>query len=124
MKPAKMTKMRKQNCPACGVLLNAASDPLNECSPAPGDITVCCNCRTILAFGEAMDLRMANKEELIEVADELNRITGRLNKTKYSLLNTPNGPGLLCHQCGHSNCNPHDIDNLYCGFCHQFLADI
>lgn len=124
MKPIKMTKTRKQNCPACGVLLTAASDPLNECSPGPGDITICCNCRTLLAFGEAMDLRLANQEEINQVADELNKITGKLNQNKFSLLNTPDGSGLLCHLCGHSSCNPHDIEHLYCGHCHKFLTDL
>jgi hypothetical protein len=123
MKPAKMTKTRKQDCPVCGLSLNAASDPLNDCSPTPGDITICASCRTILAFCEAMDLRLATQEEINQVENELKQIIMKLEYKTYTLLNTPNGSGILCHHCGNGSSNPHDVQNRYCGHCHRFLDD-
>lgn len=117
----KMTYTRKQDCPSCGILLNAASHFEGEASPEPGDVTVCATCKTILTFGEAMDLRLATQEEINEAEKELNKTTQLLNNRKYTLINTPKGPGILCHLCGQSSSNPHDIENRYCVFCHQFL---
>jgi hypothetical protein len=123
IKTAKMTKTRKQNCPSCGILLNAVSDFFGEASPEPGDITVCANCKTILTFCEAMDLRLTTQEEINEVENKLNKTTQQLANRKYTLINTPKGLGILCHLCGKSSSNPHDIENRYCDFCHQFLED-
>jgi hypothetical protein len=122
MNQLKMTKIRKQECLICGLLLNAASS-LNDCYPEPGDITICANCRTILAFGEAMDLRLATPEEINEVENQLKQVTMELENKTYSLLNTPNSSGILCHLCGNSSSNPHDVQNRYCGHCHKFLDD-
>jgi len=123
MKPAKMTRTRKQTCPVCGILLNAASHFDGESSPEPGDMTVCSVCKTILAFGEAMDLRLATPEEIKEVEEELNQTINQLDNRKYTLINTPQGLGILCHLCGNSSSNSHDVENRYCGSCHQFLED-
>jgi predicted RNA-binding Zn-ribbon protein involved in translation (DUF1610 family) len=123
MNSAKMTKTRKQNCPSCGIILNVASDLSGEYSPEPGDITICAKCQTILAFGEAMDFRPATADEIKLVENEINLVRERFTQSNYTLLNTPNGPGILCHECGHSSSNLHDIENRYCGHCHKFLND-
>ena len=117
----KMTKTRKQECPACGERINAASSPFGDVSPEPGDITICACCRIILAFGEAMDLRLATDDEIKEVEEQLNQITQELKENPYSIINTPSGLAILCHHCGISSSNPHDVENHYCGHCHQFL---
>lgn len=116
-----LIKVRKQNCPSCGILLNAASDFYGKFSPQPGDITICANCRTILAFEEAMDLRMATAEEINLVKQDLDKISEKLEQKRYTILATPNGPAILCHQCGISSSNLNDIKHRYCGNCHQFL---
>jgi predicted Zn-ribbon and HTH transcriptional regulator len=121
MQPIKMTKTRKQECPACGNKINAASSPFGDASPEPGDITICAYCRKVLTFGEAMDLRLATDDEIKEVEKELNQVTQTLKKA-YSLINTPNGVEILCHQCGYTSSNPNDVKHRYCGHCHQFLT--
>ncbi len=118
-----MTKTRKQNCPSSGILLNATSHLDGEASPEPGDITICATCKTILIFGEAMDLRLATQEEIKEAEKELNNTINQLDNAKYTLIKTSESLGILCHLCGISSSNPNDIKHHYCGSCHQFLDD-
>lgn len=33
-------------------------------------------------------------------------------------------PTITCPQCGRSSAHPKDIENRYCGACHQFHADM
>ena len=113
-------KARKQQCPACKTVLNAASNPLNDQPPEPGDMSVCVVCKNILVFGEAMDLRLATEEEIKDVTKELEKVTDIVSK-RYSITTTPEGDCILCHQCGMTSYNMNDIKNGYCGHCHEFL---
>lgn len=124
MKPKKMIQMRKQSCPVCHILLNAASHLTGDYSPEPGDLTICATCRTVLVFGDVMDLLLAPQEEIDKIQNELGAVMENIRQSSYSLLDTPDGPGLLCHQCGYSSSNPHDVENRYCGHCHTFLNDL
>ncbi len=56
-----MTK--KDLCPQCGTLLNAASTLEGRFTPKPGDVTVCAYCSTFLKFDEFMFLRILPDEE-------------------------------------------------------------
>ena len=116
----KMIPTRKQECPFCGKLLNAASS-LQENLPIPGDITICAACLAVLKFGDAMDLCLATPEEIKEVEQDLAQYANYINKQKYSLTDAPKGSAILCHLCGNTSHNKNDIENLYCGYCHQFL---
>jgi hypothetical protein len=118
----KMTKTRKQDCPACGNKLNDSSHPSGDCSPGPGDITICAFCRKILAFGDAMDLRLATDDEITEVGRELNLVFKKLTENPYSIISTPSGKGILCHCCGNISYSIFDVENRYCGHCHRFLT--
>jgi RNase P subunit RPR2 len=113
-------RARKQQCPVCETVLNAATNPFDDGHPEPGDITVCVVCRTVLVFGEAMDFRLATAEEISEVVPELVEIAHQLSK-KYSITTTPDGECITCHQCGKTSYNMNDIKNGYCGHCHEFI---
>lgn len=121
MKPLNFIRIRKQECPACGLKLNGASDPLNDNAPSPGDLTLCAGCKTMLSFGEAMDLRLATQAEINKVEIELGMVNKDFLQKTYSLLNTPQGPAILCHACGKTSFNKNDINNRYCKHCYTFL---
>jgi hypothetical protein len=51
-------------CPACGVVLDAATSPQDrQLRPRPGDYSVCMYCATPLVFTEDGDLRRMTAEE-------------------------------------------------------------
>jgi hypothetical protein len=120
--PYKLLNTRKQNCPNCGIKINASHNKSNE-SPKPGDVTICCKCRSILQFDEAMGLEMAPQSVIDEVNEEIEENKKMLTTQKYTLLLAWDGLAILCHQCGFSSSNKHDVENRYCGNCHEFLDD-
>ena len=115
-KVIKTTQTRKQSCPVCGLFLTATTSYEGE-YPKPGDVTVCVKCRKVLVFGEAMDLELAGENIIAEVKERLEAVNRRLG-SKYTLLQN----GILCHKCGKTSFNKKDIENLYCGNCHEFLG--
>lgn len=55
-------------CPACGYVLDAASNVDGATAgPAPGDLTVCIGCGTILAFTESMQMVVLEQLDLDRV---------------------------------------------------------
>jgi len=112
---------RKQNCPSCDNKINSASsEDSNEC-PKPGDFSFCLNCRTILVFGDAMDLRLATPEEKEMIREDLDEALARLDSRKFSILESSEGESILCHKCGHSSSNKNDISEKYCSHCKEWL---
>lgn len=57
-------KTKPAVCPKCFTKLGAASSPLQEQAPKPGDYTVCGICETILQFTNARDLRIADLKSI------------------------------------------------------------
>jgi len=113
---------RKQNCPSCDNRINSASsEDSNEC-PKPGDFSLCLNCRTILVFGDAMDLRLATSEEKEMVREDLDEALARLDSRRFSILESSEGESILCHKCGHSSSNKNDVKEKYCNHCKEFLV--
>jgi hypothetical protein len=48
----------------------------------------------------------------------------KAHETRYLLTEDENGiPGILCKQCGKVSYHAKDVENRYCGHCHEFLAD-
>jgi hypothetical protein len=121
MDTVKLFNARKQGCPMCDLPINAASLVSGEGSPGPGDITVCVHCKAILTYGEAMELQPAKPEAIEALRPTLTRIIDNLTQTPYTVIDTPDGPAILCHACGNTSYNRKDTDNHYCGHCHKFL---
>lgn len=50
----------------------------------------------------------------------------RARETNYYLLTDDETgiPGILCRQCGKISYHAKDVENRYCGHCHQFLAEL
>jgi hypothetical protein len=117
-----MVPTRKQNCPVCGIQINASHNERNE-SPSPGDVTICCKCRSILQFDEAMGLEIAPQFVIDLVSPEIKELEKTLVTKKYTLLEAYDGLSIMCHQCGFSSANKHDVENKYCGNCHTFLDE-
>ena len=119
--PYKLIPTRKQSCPVCGLNINASHNERNE-TPKPGDVTICCKCRNILQFDEAMDLEIAPQFVIDMVNAVLEENKRTLSTKKYTLLLAWDGLSIMCHQCGISSSNKHDVENRYCGNCHEFLG--
>ena len=119
---SKMVPIRKQNCPVCGLELNVSHNKHNE-SPEPGDVTICCKCRSILVFDEAMELEIAPQFVIDEVNEAIEENKKRLSTQKYTLLLSSDKLSIMYHQCGFSSSNKKDVENRYCGNCHEFLDD-
>ena len=117
----KSVPTRKQNCPVCGLNLNAASNEKNNESPKPGDVSICCKCHSILQFDEAMGLEMAPQFVIDLFKPDIEELQKTLQTSKYTLLQAWNGLSILCHLCGFSSLNKHDVENRYCGNCQEFL---
>lgn len=64
-------KMGDDHCPHCGTLLDAASDPLGDHKPSPGDLTICVGCGNICMFGDDFGLRKLEQEEYDSLPPEL-----------------------------------------------------
>lgn len=64
-------------CPWCRTKLDAASDPVGDATPKPGDLSVCINCAAMLTFGDDLKLRALSAKEIaalpIDTARELVR---------------------------------------------------
>jgi len=60
------------NCPACGKVLNAATNATYEAEePAPGDYTVCVGCETPLVFGPGCSLAVCDTGSLTAAEREM-----------------------------------------------------
>lgn len=111
---------RKQQCPVCKTLLNAASNPIGDYNPKPGDLSICIKCKTVLKFGEAMEFILASQEEVDSAIKQIDDVKDLLSK-KYSITSNEQGAHLLCHLCGYTSHNKNDIKHKYCGHCHTYL---
>jgi hypothetical protein len=61
-------------CPTCDKRLDGATaivvDGKKDLGPAPGDITVCAYCQTILLFDDRLRMRLPTFAEMIDLADD------------------------------------------------------
>ena len=57
------TRQPASDCPVCRKKLDAAS---GEGKPRPGDMTVCAYCAELAVFGEDLELRVPNGDEVEE----------------------------------------------------------
>lgn len=120
--PYKLVPTRKQNCPVCGLKINASHNERNE-SPEPGDVTICCKCRSILQFDEAMGLEIAPQFVIDLVNPKVKELEKTLAIKKYTLLEANDKISIMCHQCGFSSSKKSNVENRYCDHCHTFLDD-
>jgi RNase P subunit RPR2 len=120
--PYKLVPTRKQNCPVCGLSINASHNKHNE-SPEPGDVTICTKCHSLLQFDEAMGLEIAPQAVIDEVKEALEENKKMLTTQKYTLLLAWDGLSIMCHQCGFSSSKKSNVETRYCDNCHEFLED-
>jgi hypothetical protein len=52
-------------CPACLKKINAATHPLGDADPVPGDCSVCVYCGTVNVFQTDMTVRTMRQDELL-----------------------------------------------------------
>lgn len=75
---------REAACPVCHRVLNGATgvqlDATTCPPPSPGDLTVCGECGTLLAWTEAMAFRLATQEELDALEPVLRAMVAELNQ--------------------------------------------
>lgn len=64
------TRMPPVRCPACDLLLDAASDPRGEAIPQPGDATLCIHCGFIGVFDDDLTIRRPTAAEQEEFAKD------------------------------------------------------
>ncbi len=57
------TEMDEAACPACRRRTDAATSVCGDHRPAPGDVTVCIGCATLLVFGQDLRPRWPTEEE-------------------------------------------------------------
>jgi hypothetical protein len=57
-------------CFGCDRVLDAASNTIGESMPKPGNITVCLDCGHIMVFGDNLQLRNPNDQEILEIAGD------------------------------------------------------
>jgi hypothetical protein len=64
------------SCPYCGKKFDLTSDLEGENTPEPGNITICLGCAGVLIFGDNMEPKKPDPEELKEFLKipEVNRI--------------------------------------------------
>ena len=67
---ARITRTPKQPCPACGTLLDSASDMESDAVPEPNDVSVCLRCGVPLVFNQDMSLRRMTTDEVDELAEK------------------------------------------------------
>ena len=61
----KTTHMLADNCPDCGKLLNACTDPDSDTVPAEGDFGICIGCQGVHVFTENLSRRRPTEDELL-----------------------------------------------------------
>jgi len=55
-------------CPNCGVKLDAATDVIAEGPPAPGDLSICIDCMSLLVYDWENTIRLMTDDELALLA--------------------------------------------------------
>lgn len=69
-----ITRTDKRLCPHCGGIVDAhtpATKDDEDRGPMPGDLCICFQCGTALAFTEGLNLRFANRQELEAIDPKL-----------------------------------------------------
>jgi hypothetical protein len=66
----KTTRLPEMACLSCNKALSAATTPLGNYSPEPGNVTVCWYCGHIMVFGEGLRLRELAPDEIIDIAGD------------------------------------------------------
>lgn len=57
-------------CLSCGIENDVATSVDGDCSPEPGDVTVCFYCGHIMAYDDDLKLRELTREEQIAMAGD------------------------------------------------------
>ncbi len=65
-------KILESVCPTCGKILNGVTNvrPNEEARPVPGDFTLCIECRSLLRFGDDLQLVGVTSKDLEGVSEE------------------------------------------------------
>ena len=79
MNALKTVRMRPATCPYCRATITAASSAAGA-TPTPGDVTVCLYCGRVLAFTDALALRVATPADLGALDDEARATLGRYRR--------------------------------------------
>ena len=58
------TRTPSVRCPACGHVLDAATSTEGDHAPAPGDLSVCAYCATVLTFDDGLRVEVLPQEQL------------------------------------------------------------
>ena len=75
------TRMTQSNCPTCGHVIDAASDPTGEATPEPGDFTVCLYCQDLFKFGENLRLEPLQESDIAKLPlDVVSRYQSAIRK--------------------------------------------
>lgn len=77
--------LRPSLCPVCGEFLNAATGAAGADAPHEGDHTVCIACGAMLAFGEAMALRVLTEAEFAALPQEKRTLMMKISLTSRLL---------------------------------------
>ena len=64
----KTTRLPACVCASCGADNDAATDPLREFAPMPGDVSICLKCGHLGIFDGEMQVRDPTSEEMYELA--------------------------------------------------------
>lgn len=54
----------------------------------------------------------------VQLIDSIAR--GRERGATYTIISNGTTPAIYCNRCGRLSYSPEDIENRYCGFCHQY----
>lgn len=57
------TKLDRDRCPHCGMILDAATGTKHDTRPEAGDYTVCVECVRVAIYGENLRLRQLTEAE-------------------------------------------------------------
>lgn len=74
---------------------------------------------------EAVDLinRAMGNPESPNWQETMLRLRGKFHGPRMRLIQPrrrPGQAGIQCLRCGHTSWNPNDVENHYCGYCHEY----
>jgi hypothetical protein len=67
------TEIGQQMCPACGFLVDTASNMEGTRTPDPGDLSLCVNCGQPAVFDAMLQLRPMTTDEFLRLPPDLKR---------------------------------------------------
>lgn len=81
---------REARCPACFRRVDGATDPLNNSTPKPGDVSVCGYCTALCVFNDDLTVRALHADEFEALPLDLRFQLGLLRKAARAVLHERN----------------------------------